>query len=59
MNRQPATIYVISFITQEIEKLCVCHGYQEVEGIVSIADDDKEGSLLVSQGIKLHFVVSG
>jgi len=43
MNGKPAAVYIICFITQQVKKLGIHHGNNEIESIVRVGDNDKEG----------------
>ena len=57
MDGQTPTVHIVGFLTQEIEKLAVAHGDQEVEGVVRIAHDEKQRRLFVAQFVQLQLVV--
>ena len=56
MDGQPAAVFIICLVAKEIEKLRVKNTHDKVKGIVGVADNDKQGGLTVSYGIKFHFV---
>jgi hypothetical protein len=57
MHRQTPTIYIVRFLAQQIEKLRVAKGYEEVEGIVCVGHDDKQRGFLVAQRVELQLVI--
>ena len=57
MDRQPPAVHIIRLFAQEVEKLGVAHGDQEVKAIVRVAHNEKQGGFPVSQGIQLQLVV--
>ena len=57
MNGQPSSVLVICLFTQEIEKLGVDQGDQEVEGAVCVRHDEEQRRLPVSQRAQLQLVV--
>ena len=56
MDGQPAAVFIICLVTKQIEKLRVKNTHNKVKGIVGVADNDKQGGLAVTYGVKLHFV---
>ena len=59
MDRQTPAVHIISLFTQQVEKLAVAHGDQEVEGIVRVAHDEEQRRLPVPKGVQLQLVVGG
>ena len=57
MDGQPSSVLVICLFTQEIEKLGVDQGDQEVEGAVGVRHDEEQRRLPVSQRVQLQLVV--
>ena len=57
MNGEPSAVHVIRLITEQVKKLCVKNGYDKVESIVSIGNDNKQCHFAIAYGIKLHFVL--
>src|SRR5699024_5997730 len=57
MDRQPPAIYIVRLFAQEVEKLGVAHGNEEVKAIVRVAHNEKQSGFLVSQGVQLQLVV--
>jgi hypothetical protein len=53
VNREPAAVNVVGFLTKLIKKLRVAHGHKKIEAVVRIADDYEQRRLLVAQGVKL------
>ena len=47
MYGKPAAIHIICLVAQEVEKLRIHHGYNEVESVVRVGDNDKEGGFPV------------
>jgi hypothetical protein len=50
-------IHVVRFLTQQIEKLRVAKGYEEVKGIICIGHDDEQRGFLVAQRVELQLVI--
>ena len=46
MDGQLAAEFIVRFLAQEVEKLAVDHGDQEIEGAVRIAHDEKQRRFL-------------
>ena len=57
MAGKSAAIHIVCFITQQVEELCIHHGHDEVEGIICIGNDHKEGGFAVSDGVQFHLVI--
>ena len=58
MVRKSAAVFIVCLIAEQIEKLCVHDGYNKIEGVIGIGDDDEHCRLTISQHIKLHFVIA-
>ena len=59
MDGQLAAVLVICLIAEQIEKLRVDHGDQEVKGAVRIAHDEKQRRFPVAQLVQFQFIVHG
>ena len=59
MDGKPAAVLVIGLFTQQIEKLCIAEGDQEIEGIVRIAHYEEQRRFPVPQGVQLQLVIHG
>ena len=57
MDREPAAVHIVRFLTEQVEELGIGHRDQEVEGAVRITHDQEQRRLLIPEGIKLQFVV--
>ena len=57
MNRQPAAVFIIRLITEQIEKLTLEHGDHEIKGGVRVAHNEEQGGFSVAQGIKFQIVI--
>ena len=57
MNGKSAAIDIIRFFAEQVEKLCIGHGDQEVESAVRITHDQEQRRFLISEGIQFQFVV--
>ena len=59
MDWQFAAVLVICLITEQIEKLCVDHGDQEVKCTVRIAHDKEQRRFPVTQLVQFQLIVHG
>ena len=59
MDWQPPAVHIIGFLAQEIEKLGVHHGNQEVEGTVGVAHNQEQRCFPVAQGVQFQLIVGG
>ena len=59
MDRQLTAVLVICLIAEQIEKLRVDHGDQEVKGAVCIAHDEKQRRFSVAQLVQFQLIVHG
>ena len=59
MNGQLTTVHIIGFVAQQVEKLGVDHGDQEVKGTVRIAHDEKQRRFPVAQLVQFQLVIHG
>ena len=57
MNGQPAAIYIIGFLTEQIEKLGITHADDKIKGIVGVRDNNKQRRFPVAQGIQLQLII--
>ena len=57
MDRQPTTVFIIRTVTQQIDKLALKHGENEVEGGVRVAHNQKQNRLFIPDGVQLYFIV--
>ena len=57
MAGKPAAINIIRFFTQQVKKLRIHHGHNEVECIIRIGNDHKKCRFPVSDGVQLHLVI--
>ncbi len=56
MYGKPAAVHIICPVAQEVEKLRIHHGDNEIECVVRVGDNDKEGGFSVPQRVKLQIV---
>ena len=47
VNRESAAVFIVGFVTQQIEKLSVHYGYDKVKSIIGIRDYDKSSSIVL------------
>ena len=59
MDRQLTAVHIIGFVAEQIEKLGVDHGNQEVKGAVRIAHDEKQRRFPVAQLVQFQLIVHG
>ena len=59
MDGQLAAVLVICLIAEQIEKLRVDHGDQEVEGTVGITHNQKQCRFPVAQLVQFQFIIHG
>ena len=57
MDRQPATIHIVCFIAQQIEKLGLQHGNHEVKCGICIRHNEEQCSQPVTDHIQFHFII--
>ena len=57
MDREAPVVHIICFLAQQIEKLAVYHGDQEVKGAVRVADKKEQRRFFIPQLIKLQLVI--
>ena len=48
MDREPAAIHIVGFFTEQVKKLGITHGNQEVKAVIRITHNEEQGSFLVS-----------
>ena len=57
MDREPAAVHIVGFFAEQIEKLGVTHGDQEVKAIVRVTHNEEQGSFPISQGVQLQLII--
>ena len=57
MHGQSPAVHIVRLIAQEVEKLGITHGNQEIEAVVRITHNEEQRRLLVAQRIQLHLVI--
>ena len=57
MDRQSATVFIIRTVTQQVDKLALEHGENEVERSVCVAHNQKQHGLFIPNGVQFHFIV--
>ena len=57
MDRQPTAVFIIRTVTQQVDKLALKHGKNEVEGGVRVAHNQKQHGLFIPNGVQFHFIV--
>ena len=59
MDGQPPAVHIVGLLTEEVEKLGVHHGNQEVEGAVRIGHDEEQRRFPVAQSVQFQLIVGG
>ena len=59
MDREPPAVHIVRFFAEQIEKLAVYHGDQEVKGAVRVAHDKEQRRFPVPQRVQLQLVIPG
>ena len=59
MDGQLAAVHIICLVAEQIEKLGVDHGDQEVKGAVRIAHDKEQRRFPVAQLVQFQLIVHG
>ena len=57
MDREPAAIHIIGFFAEQIEKLGITHGDQEVKAVICITHNEEQGSFSISQSVQLQLII--
>ena len=57
MDRKPAAVNVVRFLTEQVEELRIRHTDKEVESAVRIAHDQEQCRFLIPEGVQFQFVV--
>lgn len=57
VHRQPSPVNIVRFFAQQVKKLCVYEGDQEVESRIRVGHDEKKSCLPVSYCIERQLVV--
>ena len=57
MDRQPTAVFIIRSVTQQVDKLALKHGKNEVECGVRVAHNQKQHVLFIPNGVQFHFIV--
>ena len=58
MNGKPSVVNVICLVAQKVEELGIHDRHDEIEGVISIGNDDEQCRLPVSDGVQLHLIVA-
>ena len=58
MDWEPAAIHIVGFFAEQVEKLGITHGDQEVKAVICITHNEEQSSFPVSQSIQLQLVIS-
>ena len=57
MDGQTPAVHVVRLVAQKIEKLGIHQRGEEIERVVRIGNDDKQGGPLVAQRVQLQLVI--
>ena len=57
LNGQPPAVHVVGLIAQQICELGLQNGNDKVKGRIGVAHNEEQRRFLISNGIKLHFVI--
>ena len=57
MDWEPATIHIVGFFAEQVEKLGITHGYKKIKAVVSITHDEEQGSFPVAQSVQLQLII--
>lgn len=57
MDWKPAAIHIVGFFAEQVEKLGITHGDQEVKAVICITHDEEQGSFPVSQSVQFQLII--
>ena len=57
MDWEPAAIHIVGFFAEQVEKLGIAHGDQEVKAIICITHNEEQGSFPVSQSVQFQLII--
>ena len=57
MDGQPPAVHVVGLIAQQICELGLQNGNDKVKGRIGVAHNEEQRRFLISDSIKLHFVI--
>ena len=57
MDGQPPAVHVVGLIAQQICELGLQNGNDKVKGRIGVAHNEEQSRFLISDSIKLHFVI--
>lgn len=57
MDREPAAIHIVGFFAEQVEKLGITHGDQEVKAVIRITHNEEQGSFPISQSVQLQLII--
>ena len=58
MNWKSPAVNIVRFLAEQIEKLRVTHGNQEVETVIGVAHYEKKRGLFISESVQFQLIVS-
>ena len=53
VNRQPPVIEIVRLVAEQVEKLALQHGYDEIEGGIRITHNEEQRRFLVAHCVQL------
>ena len=59
MDGQLTAVHIVCFVAQEVEKLCVHHADEEVEGGIRVRHDEEQRRFLITQRVQLQLIIHG
>ena len=57
MDWEPAAIHIVGFFAEQVEKLGIAHGDQEVKAVICITHNEEQGSFPVSQSVQFQLII--
>ena len=57
MDWEPAAIHIVGFFAEQVEKLGITHGDQEVKAVICITHNEEQGSFPVSQSVQFQLII--
>ena len=57
MNRQPPVIEIVRLVAEQVEKLALQHGNDEIEGGIGIAHNEEQRRFSVAHRVQLQFIL--
>ncbi len=57
MNRQPPVIEIVRLVAEQVEKLALQHGNDEIEGGIGIAHNEEQRRFSVAHRVQFQFIL--